>query len=62
MLHNSRLFDETKAQHETEKVKLNDEINALKGMNQKNEVESQNFKLRILEQKSVIDSQKEKLG
>ncbi|XP_055316913.1 protein Cep89 homolog [Sitodiplosis mosellana] len=57
-----RLFDETKAQYEVEKNKLNDEINALKEMNQKIEVESQSFKLRITEQNSVIDLQKEKLG
>lgn len=45
-----------------EKIKLIDEINALKETNQKNEAECQNFKLRISEQKSMIDSQKEKLG
>lgn len=44
-----------------EKIKLTDEINALKETNQKNVLESQSFKLKITEQKSVIDAQKEKL-
>lgn len=44
-----------------EKIKFTDEINALKEINQKNEIESQSFKLKITEQKSVIDAQKEKL-
>lgn len=55
------MFDETKAQYEVEKIKLNDEISALKESNQKHEIENQNFKLRITEQKSLIDSQKEKI-
>lgn len=57
-----RLFDEAKVQHETEKAKLIEEINALKEVNQRVENECQTLKLKLTEQKSAIDAQNEKLG
>lgn len=62
MNQNVRLFEEAKVQHELEKVKLSEEIGALKELNQKIEIDGQNLKLQIVEQKSTIDSQNEKLG
>lgn len=62
LLINSRLFEEAKAQHETEKTKLTDELATLKETNQKIEIENQSLKLKITEHKSVIDTHKEKLG
>lgn len=55
------MFDDAKAQHETEKTKLTDEMSALKEANHSNETENQSLKLRITEQKATIESQQEKI-
>lgn len=57
-----RLFDESKVQHESEKMKLTEEISVLKETIQKTDIECQNLRLKMSEQKSIIESQKEKLG
>lgn len=56
-----RLYEEAKAQHDTEKLKLTDEISVLKESKQKIEIENQSFKSKIAEQKLANDSQHEKL-
>lgn len=56
-----RLFDDAKVQHESDKSKLMDEINALKETNHTIESENQSLKLRNTEHKSTIESQKERI-
>lgn len=48
-------------QHETEKAKFNEDISTLKEANQKIDAEYQHLKLRNSEQKSIIDTQNEKI-